>query len=346
MVTVEELLYSNYIKYDRLDKMSSLFQPGSFMDIYIDVYSMIKGLYNKEVKIVTPTIITSAIINICAHYRYYFTGKNIDTTFYIVNSKNISELNKKLCPNYNSKIEFAYEADKRMEELIYSNVELLKVICPYLTDIHFINSDSAYETGAIMDHIMNKVNPNNMRYNVVITRDLYNYQLCSRVNTFILRPYKTKDGDNSYVINRENLMKIVLWERKSSIKKTYINSELLYVLLALSNVPERNIKSLLNLNSAVKVLERALDTMRLVNEYNFYTNSIWMAINDVQQIANVGETVIDHRLKAIDIAFQSSVYSNTMEAQLLKFENLYDPETVMRINEKYFVNNPLDLEAL
>ena len=346
MVTVEELLYSNYIKFDRLDKLSSLFQSGSYMDIYIVVYSMIKGLYNKEVKIVTPTIITSAIINICAHYRYYFTGKNIDTTFYIVNSKNICELNKKFCPNYNSKIESVYQVDERIEELIQSNIELLKVICPYLPDIHFINSDSAYETGAIMDHIMNIVNPHSMRYNVIITRDLYNYQLCSRDNTFILRPHKTKDGDCSYIINKDNLMKVVLWERKSSIKKTYINPELLYVVLALSNVPERNIKSLLNLNSAIKVLERALDTMRLVNEYNFYTNSIWMAINDVKQIASVGEAVIDHRIKAIDIAFQSTVYSNTVEAQLLKFENLYDPNTVMRINEKYFVNNPLDLEAL
>ena len=346
MVTVEELLYSSYIKYDRLDAMSSLFKSGSFMDIYIDVYSMIKSLYNKELKIVTPTIITSALINICAHYRYYFTGKNIDTTFYIVNSKNISELNKKFCPNYNSKMEFVYGADQRIEELMYSNIELLKVLCPYLPDIHFINSESHYETGAIMDHIMNIVNPDNARYNVIITRDAYNYQLCSRENTFILRPHKTRDGDNSYVINKENLMKVVLWERKTSVKKTYINPELLYVVMALSNVPERNIKSLLNFNNAIDVIQRAVDSMRLVNEYNFHTNSIWMAINDVKQIANVGEILIDHRIKAIDLAFQSSVYSNTVEASLLNFENLYDPNTVIKINEKYFINNPLDLEAL
>lgn len=347
MATIEELLYSNYIKFDRLQRLCSLFRPNSFMDVYVDMYSMIKGLYNRnDIQIKNPTIITSSVINLCAHYRYYLTSLGIDTTFYIVNSQNISELNKKFYPEYNSKIEYAYSMDKRIDELIFSNVELLKTLCPYLPDVHFVQSVEGYETGAIMNHIMDKVNMNNERYNVIITRDIYNYQLCQRNNTFILRPKKTRDGDMSYIINRENVMKIFLWERKSSVIDTILDPGLLSSVMALSNLPERNIKSLLNTNTAINVLENAINSYRLNNGYNFHTNSIWTALANIPQIFNVGETILDYRIKCIDIPFQSSVYSNTIESSMLRFENLYDPKNVMMINEKYFTENPLDLECL
>lgn len=347
MSTVEELLYSNYIKYDRLSRLCGLFKPNTFMDIYIDMYSMVKGLYNRnDIQIMIPTTIVSSVINLCAHYRWYLSSLGIDTTFYIVNSQNISELNKKFYPEYNSKIEYAYSMDKRMDELVFSNIDLLQTLCQYLPDIHFIESVDGYETGAIMNYIMDTVNNDNTRYNVIITRDIYNYQLCQRDNTFILRPKKTKDGDMSYIINKDNVMKIFLWERKSSIIDTTLDPGLLSIVMALSNLPERNIKSLLNTNVSIDILEDAIRNYRLSNSYNFHTNSIWTALCNIPQIFNVGETIIDHRIKAIDTNFQSSVYSNTLECGMLRFENLYDPKNVIKINETYFVNNPLNLECL
>ena len=347
MSTIQELLYSNYIKYDRLSRLCSLFKPNSYMDVYVDVYSMIKSLYNRnDLRVDIYTSVTSSIINLCAHYRYFLSNYGIDTTFYIINSQNTSMLNKTFCPEYNAKIEYAYKMDSRMNDIILSNISLLETLCPYLPDVHFINSVESYETGSIISYIMDNANPTNERYNVIITRDIYNYQLVQRPNTFILRPKKTPDGDMSYIINNENVMKIFLWERKNSIQETILNPGLLSTLIALSNCPERNIKSLLNINTALLSLEDAVKNFRISNNYNFYINSLWEALNNINAIYNIGETGLTYRFKAVDLIFQSSVYSNTAECSMLKFDNLYDPEGVKRINEQYFENNPLDLEGL
>ena len=346
--TIEEILYSGYTKYDRLNCIFPNLPPGSFIDVYIDMCSFVKQLYKHEVIINNYKIVTSSIINMCAHYRQFFTNNGIDSTFYIIYSRNNSEINKKFCTGYNGKMDYIYNINTQINSIISDNIDLLKVLVPYLPDIHFVESPMGYETGAIILNIMDKVNPDNTRFNMVISKDAYIYQTAIFNNTFILRPLKTiKDGDQSYIIYSENLLDCIYASKKIQLRNKFLNYGLAPVIMALSSVPERNIKSLLNINTVVNILEQAVDDYKISNEYNYHIMGLWDGLKNYKPIYELGQSAFSDRIKAVDIKFQSMVYANTLESDTMqRFENLYDPEAVKAINNKYFKDNPLDLNAL
>lgn len=345
--TIEEILYSGYTKYDRLNNIFPDLPRGSFLDVYIDMTSFIKQLYKQDVLINNYKIITSSIINMCAHYRQFFSNREIDSTFYIIYSKNNSEINKKFYSDYNGKMDYVYKMNTQIESVIMDNIDLLKILCPYLPDIHFVESPLGYETGAIMLDIMDKVNLSNDRFNMVITKDIYNYQLAAFNNTFILRPLKAlKEGDQSYIVYSDILLDAIYAGRKLQLRNNFLNYGLASLILALSNVPERNIKSLLNINTTISILEDAVNNYKISNEYNYHIMNLWDGLKNYEPIYKIGQSVFENRFKAVDLKFQSMVYSNTLESDSIQFNNLYDPDAVRAINNKYFRDNPLDLNAL
>ena len=90
---VEQLLFSNYIKYDRLKTLINESFKGSDateINVVIDMYSICKSLYRNNIEIGDiGSILTSSVINMIAHYRHFFrTYYGTDSKFYIINSIN------------------------------------------------------------------------------------------------------------------------------------------------------------------------------------------------------------------------------------------------------------------
>ena len=54
-----------------------------------------------------------------------------------------------------------------------------------------------------------------------------------------------------------------------------------------------------------------------------------------------------YRFNAVDLVFQHRLYTMMAESKDISWLiNLNDPDTVKDINNKYFIDNPLDLNAL
>jgi len=319
---------------------------ASTINIYIDMYSMIKSLYsNREYEINDYAALTACIINMCAHYREFFkTRYKTKSRFFIVYSKNCSYMNNQFYSEYNYKNLGMFNANKKIDDMVKNNIELLKTLCPYLDDIHFI--PGTFETGVIIYDLMCRNELIDDSPHMIITKDKYNYQLATaRNDVTILRPKKSNGEDMSYSISYNNLIFTYYNERNFKMKEpNMLSSALVSLIMTLSSVPERNIKSLFNISRTIKILNKAVKGFKIIDGYNSDTEVIWNGIyNDDFKI---GYPTFENRFKAIDIRLQHSIFINTPEAKSIQFKNLVDPETVRSINNMYFKSTPLDLNRL
>ncbi len=349
-VSLEQYLYRNFIKYDKLIQIVNEAFTGSnatSVNIFIDLYSITKSLYYKSNTIIIEdySALTSCVINLCAHLRDFFrTRYSVKSKIYIISSRNCS--NKNIWPDYNRNMEETMYAAQSIDEMIINNINLLDALCPYLHDIFFISG--SYETGVYMyDIICKNELTKNYNPNIIITKDSYNYQLIPmRDHNVVFRPKKKDGEDVSYFLNKENMMeRFIIIDRSTMIaNKLDLDSGLFTLLLTLSRVPERNLKSIFNVTKAIDIISEAVKNFRIVNGYNSNLEMIWNAI--YKDSFNIGFQTFEDRFKVIDIMFQHRIFATTPEAKKVIFPNLYDPETVKSINNQYFKRNPLDLNRL
>lgn len=347
--TLEQILYTNYIKYDKLTELVNEAFKGSnanSIHLYIDLYSIFKGLYNNQTyDIMDYTVITSSIINLVAHMKSFFRKRyRVESKVYLVYSKNCPYINNQFYPEYNKKKMSSFNSNKLIDDMIESNIKLLKILCPYLPDIHFISG--TFETGVTIYDLIcrNELQDNNPH--IVLTRDSYNYQLAAmRDNITIFRPKKYNGKDESYFINQNNLINTYLMERKTEYRTTTLMPGLLSLLMTLSSVQERNIKMLFNIKTSVTMLEKAIADYKILNGYNSNIGLVYNGLYS-SKLEKISDITFEHRFKAIDIQSQHMIYLNTAEPSSISLENLYDPEEVKEINNKYFISNPLDLMNL
>lgn len=354
-INIEQLINSNYVKYDRMiEIVKSAFVGSSAQDlnIYIDLYSILKVLYkeNEIYNIKDYSTVSSCIVNMCAHYREFFrTRFKVETVFYIVYGENCDYVNKKFYPEYNGKNMYAMNNNKVVKDMIFNNLELLKTLSPYLPDIHFINVGDM-ETGVVMYDLICRSEANRPDIpNMIITKDPFVYQLAARDNVIIVRPKKFNGVDSSYYINKYNLIDIYLKERKSTHRPNNIISPYLFsLILTLSSLKERNIKMLYNIKTAINLIDKGISSYTLLNGYNTSFN-IWDGLDLGNTKCSIGKTTFEYRFRALDIMYLHEIYFNNEHISnriYLDVKNLYDPEAVKYINNEYFANNPLDLNRL
>ena len=125
------------------------------INIYIDLVSVIKSIYGRNVNIENYSDFTSCIINMCSHYRAFFeTRYKTESKFYIILSAtyNRPPSNVMTLPEYNAKIAKTIAANQTITDMICTNIELLTTLTPYLNDISFVQRTA--ETATIIYDIM------------------------------------------------------------------------------------------------------------------------------------------------------------------------------------------------
>lgn len=352
-IPLESFLMAHFVKYENLSVLVNQAFSGSQateVNLYIDMYSITKSLYSDSciANITDYRSVIACIINMCAHYRHYFRKYlGVNTKIFIINSLNCPETNRKFVAGYNEIMYRKFTSNTFIKNMVNHNTDLMNIIIPYLPEIYFVNSQ--YESSVVISSIIDKQCKNgNSNPNIIITRDiLYNMQLLSlHPETAILRPTKNKNGDVSYIIEplRNDMISINrYWQnfcnelgcKNIDINIHPINTSLL---LSLSRLPDRNLKSIMNINTAKRYINNIVGN-------NPIKCSI-QSIIDNGISAKCGETIIFNRYKSIDVEFQKSIYESTIEYRLLDFKDLYDPEAVKDINNRYFESNPLDLDKL
>lgn len=350
MISPEAVLYSSYIKYSKLTEIINKEFIGcesSNCNLYIDLYSVFKPLYDPMISIKDSTMIPALVMNLCAHYREFFRKVySTEINIYLVYSPNAPyNINNKLYKGYNSDFENKYTSNSVIRDIINQGIRLLDIFIPYIHGIYFIHSHS-WESGVIIKEIINR-NKNKSYPNIVITKDPYNYQLVNDGECMIIRAKKGNKGDTSYSLNMNDCVYKYVLERKVKFKPTIsISPGLLPLIMTLSGLKARSVKSIYNISKSIRLIETGIKEYKFNNGSNYDIDSLINNIILLSLDTNLNEALLNHKYKALSIQYLHSIYVNSPACKSLKFLDLYDPETVKKICNQYFIKYPIHLNEL
>ena len=352
-VNLSAIIYGAYTRKEVLyDLVYNTYSNSSIaestdLNVFIDINSVIHALYseNNRVLFTNITDISSGLINMCAHYRSFFRELGVHTKFFLINSLNICNINRKFVADYNGDF-LRKTAISNLSGVINNNMQLLKVLCPYLPGIYFIDTHENYEAAVIMAHLIEILNDGHP--NLIISHDTYPLQLTALYPwTSYLYPSKYKGADVSWMlpINEKPGYRETFWNTIAQHRK--VNPELLkrispinYSLLnACISYKERNMKGILTTVKAVELIEAIVGGADIKVQPS-------QLLDNPEIISKYPVGAIESRYKALDISYMLPFYRNSPEAKNIQLLDLDDSATVNKISSKYYSNNPLDLLRL
>ena len=351
----DQILLSYFVKYTRLEYLSNslllLFNKYNFIDIYIDIFSLLKKLYNTDIYTNKALGITSCIMNLAAHLRGFYRSRyNKHSRIFIIYSDEEYDYQRQFYPlygknEYKNTINYA-----KNNKLILSQLELVKILCGYIYDIYFISKHNIF-TLVAYDLIMKNIKDNTL--SILISESKYPFIVTSLIqnhSVFNIRPLKIKGEDQSQLIDPESIYrtyysKINQNDTDLIYKLNSINPALLSVIWSLNGCNNINVSALTNIKRTVNMIYDGINNLKIINNYNPDPIMIYNGLTNVHNVIDLDSFIL--RFKAIDLLYQYHIYINSPEIlDNTWFINLQDPNTVRDINNKYFKDNPLDLENL
>ena len=318
------------------------------VNVYIDVYSILRGLYSRgsNLEVADSYAIASCIINLAIHIRAYFNTRHmVATKIYIVyggarpNSATIT------FGQYNVRNIELEESNQYLNQLIKDNMDVIKILCPYLYDI-FAVIDYENEFFTIVSNLIDV--SKSEAPNIIYSKDQLSYQLVAyKPYTFMYRPKKRGNDDSSWVVTKSTLYNAYRYGEMNLTKEFDVNLNVAAFSLyqSIAGVKSRSMPSIKNANTAAILLEKSVNE-GLFN-MGFNATSVVHSISTMSGHPVFNQDLIN-RFLAIDLIHQTTIYSISPHAISVSegIINLYNPQEIRNINDKYFQNYPLDLNRV
>lgn len=357
--TVEQTIMSYAIKYAKLSELisdefsNSEYSNSDKINIFIDITKICRSISQDNALGYTEDsfAICAGFLNLCAHYKSFFrTGYNVSTKIFLVYSDKTFYFNNKQIQDY------MYYGSKVPDiKVVQDNLDLLSIITKYIPNVYFVRTP--YEICSVMqmvltnDIVILSHSPNMKVPNIFITKDPYNWQMINLKDFTILCPVKYKGEDRSYSINKNNIYRSYFHIRNCGEPKLQydLNSGLYGLLLALTRVPERNIHSLTSIPKGIKIICNAINKLYIPNGYfTPIPDGFNMTLfDDIAKGSSISGYELRARLVAIDIVSQYKYFVfNPTKSYSDDLVDMYDPEGIEEIDNKYFQKSKVDFGTL
>ena len=349
-VNVEQILLGYYIKYNKLQELvtneleGSQYGNSEIVDIYIDLYDMFIPLYTSNIYAENNFTIVSSVINLAAHMRSFFrTRYNVYSRIFLVYGDESNVNHRQFYISFGeTKIKESLNYVK-IHSIITSQLDMLKILCAYINDVYLIRRTSDFSMFTYDNIMQNQNIPS-----IILTKSKYAYQITAMCNNaFIFRPKKYNGEDISYSVNNRNVL--FMLNKKINSKDTLdklkiINPRLCSVLMCLTGLPSKKLLTLFNITTGVGRLNKVIIENKIINDYN---SDIDYLYNQLQLFSKIDQVSFKCRFNAVDLVFQHRIYINSAESKDISWNiNLEDKRSFHEINNKYFINNPLDVGGL
>lgn len=358
--TIADILYGSFIRYDRLYEMTKFAFYGKTdsnqVNIYIDAYSILRSLYTRgsNIQVDDSCVIASCLINLAIHIRAYFeTRHHVSSKVFIIYGGARPREAFVNYYDYNTKNIIMEDSNVVMRNLIVDNLNVVSILCPYLHDI-FCVIDYENEFSVLTSALIDIQNENSLKIpNIVYSKEPLAYQLVAfKPYTFMYRPKKKLALDNSWVVTKSTLYNAYRYGELNLETQldTNLDVRMFSIYQAISGVRSRNMNAIKNANSTIKLLTDAVANNIFSNGYN--ANSIfYMNPNPFEKMFETGKVdpaMVTNRFAAIDLPFQSMLFKSSVASRdmMVGLINLYDPQEVRNINDRYFQKYPLDLNRV
>lgn len=353
-IPLEVFMARYFVKYNRLDKLIQYAFAGSkatSIDLFIDIYGIYRSIFSRSfvTNVSDYTSFTSTLVNMCGHYRAYFKMLGVSTKIFLISGFNVPENSCKFVAGYNKTFQDKLR-NKMIYDMVEQNIQLLELLCKYLPDIFFVKTD--FETSVAIHNIIKKEkNSGRDVPSIVISSDTYPIQLTTLWNDVAYIKSKKSNGEDISDIvcpfghpeHELSFWSIICQEKEDfSLNQNIVTiTSRNYVLLsALNKFFDRNLKAIVNFNTANKIISSIDGCLNV----KLNVDNMVMAIPDI--VDRVPIQIIDSRYKVMDIEYQDILYNESVEPMLLSFENLSDMQAIQIINDQYFSNNPIDIFKL
>jgi len=172
-------------------------------------------------------------------------------------------------------------------------------------------------------------------------------QIIPEKNIRVLRPNKTKEGDESFIVDRNNLWEVfsVMYRK---VKPPVVAQPVNFFsnALAMTRVPERGIPSKISIQKVYSIFDIGIRN-RFLDPNMLYTQS---SMNTVLSALGLNYNPIDMemRYKAINTHFQSTfvLLLEKPEFKRLRLIDLEDVQGLKELITRYFDKIPIDLDRL
>lgn len=356
ILKIENILLGYYIRFDKLYYLNSLInatENDTTVDIYIDLYNMLKRLYTTDIISDKKLSITTSILNLVAHLRgYYKSRHHVYARIYLVYGDESTSSHINYWPVFGSLTEYRNSLNfNAINSLIETQLELVKIICAYIPNVYYIRKQCTFGV-FVYDNIIRETNNKNI-ISIILTRSKYVYQipavLPASKRVYIFKPSKNNNADISICIDHKNVL--LMYFNKlipGSDSEKYIkkfNPRLLSVLMALNGCHDKNVDMAVNITKASTALHNAIKDKVLLNDYQADIRYVYKVLHGIH--CNIPYDLFENRFYAIDIPFQHGLYSQSIESKDFMWNiNLNDPNTIKNINNTYFADNPIDIQNL
>lgn len=357
---IEQMFVKQLVRYDRLNYILPLaFEEDTTyeLNIFFDMSGVYRSIYSRHyiVKVEDYTSFTRCIIDICTHYRGYFKFFNVKTNIFLIDSVCIPPFITDIVPNYNKDMQDKKQ-NKMIDNMVKENLELLDILCPYLPDIHLIHTK--YESGVVIAELIQRqyqsLDNKNNTGNLIISTDILPAQLCGLYpKVSFLLPVRYFKEDDSVVISPKthsehletfwSTILLKIGKRAVFEDLSFVSASNLGLILSLSGYKYRNIKSSISFSKAIKLVKEltfgqdiriepdSLINSEILNKYKISCETI----NEVKKYYT-----------GLDIPYQKILFDESIEPKMIHYENLYDPDAINMINDRYFKDNPIDIFKL
>ena len=350
---VEQLIAGSFVKYNRLSEIIFKAFAGSNcteINLFIDLNSVLKPMYSIDrwtYKSQGIYEIAATVINMCGHYRAFFNGLGVRTHMYIIQGLNCPNINNTYVSGYNAKFLNSYIKKPDTTAMIEENLKILNIMCQYIPGVYFFDIGDC-EVSSMIDYLITATRSREKGFeNIVVTKDILALQLIPEHDAKILRPIKTKNGDESFITSNTNLWpSFINLYRKDKDPQIRISNIFFQNVLAMSKVPERSMYAVFPVAKAIRMIDMAVRSGFLESNkfYNQVTLNTALTAMDIQ--CNTAE--LEMRFRAINTHYQSTYVLplEKPEFKRLRLIDLDDPTSLMEIVSKYFINTPIDLDRL
>lgn len=350
---VEQLIAGSFIKYNRLGELIfKAFQGSNCTEInlFVDLNSVLKPMYSIDrwtYKSQGIYEIAATVINMCGHYRVFFKGLGVNSHIYIIYGLNCPTTNNTYVSGYNSKFLNSYIKKPDTTAVIEENLKVLNIMCQYLPGIYFFDIGDC-EVSSMIDYLITTTKSKERGYeNIVLTKDVLALQLIPEHDVRVLRPIKTKNGDESFITYNANLWpSFINLYRKDKDPQIRISNTFFQNVLAMTKVPERSMYAVFSVAKAIRTIDLAVRSGFLdgTKFYNQATLNTALAAMDVQ--CNTVE--LEMRFRAINTHYQSTYVLpiEKPEFKRLRLIDLDDAVSLREIASRYFAATPIDLDRL
>lgn len=355
--TIEQSVMSYAIKYNRLSELvaeqfnNNKYGSSDKINIFIDITKMCRSISSSISEGFSEDLysIAASLLNLCAHYKSFFLrGYNVSSNIFLIHSNKKFNYNKKFIQEYSY-----YGLDIEDNNIVSGNLELLSIICDYIPNVYFIETDEE-----ICVTIKDILLENGLAGipTVLLTKDPYNFQAVYAIDedaVSVFVPVKYKGSDTSYLVNAINIYERYYHTRQCKYDHHVSDgiSPCLYgLLLSLTKVPERNIKALMGTNKALTFIRNRIEKFIIPNCYispvpDAMTFDIFEGIMEGSVISGFE---VRNRLFAIDVynEYKTLKTSGLNRIPNIPLLNLIDPVGIERISNKYFHGDMVDFGTL